>query len=168
MDISSLLSTYKRMGRPTATLPATMLKILVSKKIVERWTSRCRNWDCVLNQLEVIFSEREAGWFIPVIGCPRACGGIHACGMHTAARSGTIPKQGQIHHFGFPSRNPKLFDFLPDRFTFTQNITWYRYQTFLHTNFYGCSFYYTIFNKIIDGFPHFVNLSPQFYPIFRA
>lgn len=34
---------------------------LASKKIVERWTQRCRNWDMVLNQLNIMFSDRMAG-----------------------------------------------------------------------------------------------------------
>jgi len=33
---------------------------LASKKIVERWTVRCRNWDVVLNQLSIMFSEQTA------------------------------------------------------------------------------------------------------------
>lgn len=33
---------------------------LASKKIVERWTVRCRNWDVVLNQLNIMFSEKTA------------------------------------------------------------------------------------------------------------
>ncbi len=34
---------------------------LASKKIVERWTQRCRNWDMVLDQLNILFSDRIAG-----------------------------------------------------------------------------------------------------------
>ena len=34
---------------------------LASKKIVERWTQRCRNWDMVLNQLNILFADRIAG-----------------------------------------------------------------------------------------------------------
>ena len=34
---------------------------LASKKIVEHWTSRCRNWDQVLNQLDIMFSEQKVG-----------------------------------------------------------------------------------------------------------
>jgi len=34
------------------------LLYLASKKIVERWTQRCRNWDVVLNQLQILFSDR--------------------------------------------------------------------------------------------------------------
>ena len=34
---------------------------LASKKIVERWTQRCRNWDMVLNQLNILFTDRIAG-----------------------------------------------------------------------------------------------------------
>ena len=33
---------------------------LASKKIVERWTQRCRNWDMVLNQLNILFADRIA------------------------------------------------------------------------------------------------------------
>ena len=33
---------------------------LASKKIVERWTVRCRNWDVVLNQLTIMFSDQTA------------------------------------------------------------------------------------------------------------
>lgn len=31
---------------------------LASKKIVEHWTVSCRNWDMVLNQLNILFAER--------------------------------------------------------------------------------------------------------------
>ncbi len=34
---------------------------LASKKIVEHWTARCRNWDQVLNQLDIMFSEQKVG-----------------------------------------------------------------------------------------------------------
>lgn len=34
---------------------------LASKKIVEHWTSRCRNWNQVLNQLDIMFSEQKVG-----------------------------------------------------------------------------------------------------------
>ena len=34
---------------------------LASKKIVRHWTCRCRNWDMVLNQLNILFSDRPAG-----------------------------------------------------------------------------------------------------------
>lgn len=34
---------------------------LASKKIVERWTQRCQNWDMVLNQLNILFADRFAG-----------------------------------------------------------------------------------------------------------
>lgn len=34
---------------------------LASKKIVERWTQRCRNWDMVLDQLNILFSDRITG-----------------------------------------------------------------------------------------------------------
>ena len=34
------------------------MRYLASKKIVEHWTARCRNWDMVLSQLNLMFSER--------------------------------------------------------------------------------------------------------------
>ena len=37
------------------------LLYLASIKIVERWTQRCRNWDVVLNQLNIMFQDRIAG-----------------------------------------------------------------------------------------------------------
>lgn len=37
------------------------LLYVASKKIVERWTQRCRNWDIVLNQLNILFADRIAG-----------------------------------------------------------------------------------------------------------
>lgn len=37
------------------------LLYLASKNIVERWTQRCRNWDVVLNQLNIMFQDRIAG-----------------------------------------------------------------------------------------------------------
>jgi transposase-like protein len=37
------------------------LLYLASKNIVERWTQRCRNWDMVLSQLNIMFQDRIAG-----------------------------------------------------------------------------------------------------------
>ena len=37
------------------------LRYLASKNIVERWTQRCRNWDMVLSQLNIMFQDRIAG-----------------------------------------------------------------------------------------------------------
>lgn len=37
------------------------LLYLASKNIVERWTQRCRNWDVVLSQLNIMFRDRIAG-----------------------------------------------------------------------------------------------------------
>jgi transposase-like protein len=37
------------------------LLYLASKNIVERWTQRCRNWDVVLNQLNIMFQDRISG-----------------------------------------------------------------------------------------------------------
>ncbi len=34
---------------------------LASKKIAGHWTARCRNWDMILNQLNIMFSDRIAG-----------------------------------------------------------------------------------------------------------
>lgn len=34
---------------------------LASQKIIERWTQRCRNWDVILDQLQLLFSDRMAG-----------------------------------------------------------------------------------------------------------
>jgi putative transposase len=36
------------------------LLYLASKNIVERWTQRCRNWDVVLSQLNIMFQDRIA------------------------------------------------------------------------------------------------------------
>ena len=34
---------------------------LASQRITKRWRTRCQNWDLVLSQLEIIFSDRAAG-----------------------------------------------------------------------------------------------------------
>ena len=34
---------------------------LASQRIVKHWHARCQNWDMVLSQLEVMFSDRKAG-----------------------------------------------------------------------------------------------------------
>ena len=49
--------------KPSFTNDDSLRKMLylASKKIVEHWTSRCRNWDQVLNQLDIMFSEQNAG-----------------------------------------------------------------------------------------------------------
>lgn len=47
-------------NKPSFTNDDSLKKMLylASRKIVERWTSRCRNWDMVLNQLEIMFADR--------------------------------------------------------------------------------------------------------------
>ena len=34
---------------------------LASQRIMKHWRARCRNWDLVLNQLELMFPQRAAG-----------------------------------------------------------------------------------------------------------
>jgi len=50
-------------NKPSFTSDDSLRKLLylASKKIVERWTQRCRNWDVVLNQLNIMFEDRIAG-----------------------------------------------------------------------------------------------------------
>ena len=50
-------------NKPTFTNDDSLKKMLylASKKIACRWTQRYRNWDMVLNQLEILFSDRQAG-----------------------------------------------------------------------------------------------------------
>lgn len=47
-------------NKPTFMNDESLRKMLylASKKIVERWTIRCRNWDVVLNQLHIMFSDK--------------------------------------------------------------------------------------------------------------
>jgi transposase-like protein len=47
-------------NKPSFTNDDSLRKMLylASKKIVEHWTCRCRNWDMVLNQLNILFSDR--------------------------------------------------------------------------------------------------------------
>lgn len=49
-------------NKPSFTNDDSLKKMLylASKKIVEHWTARCRNWDMVLNQLEIMFADRIA------------------------------------------------------------------------------------------------------------
>ena len=49
--------------KPSFTNDDSLRKMLylASKKIVEHWTARCRNWDQVLNQLDIMFSEQKIG-----------------------------------------------------------------------------------------------------------
>lgn len=49
--------------KPSFTNDDSLRKMLylASKKIVEHWTARCRNWDQVLNQLDIMFSEQNVG-----------------------------------------------------------------------------------------------------------
>lgn len=49
-------------NKPSFTNDNSLRKLLylASKKIVERWTQRCRNWDVVLNQLNIMFEDRIA------------------------------------------------------------------------------------------------------------
>lgn len=47
-------------NKPSFTNDDSLRKMLylASKKIVEHWTVSCRNWDMVLNQLNIMFSDR--------------------------------------------------------------------------------------------------------------
>lgn len=47
-------------NKPSFTNDDSLRKMLylVSQKIVERWTQRCRNWDMVLSQLSIMFEGR--------------------------------------------------------------------------------------------------------------
>lgn len=47
-------------NKPTFMNDESLKKMLylASKKIVDRWTMRCRNWDVVLNQLQIMFADR--------------------------------------------------------------------------------------------------------------
>ncbi len=47
-------------NKPSFTNDESLKKMLylASRKIVERWTIRCRNWDMVINQLEIMFADR--------------------------------------------------------------------------------------------------------------
>ena len=50
-------------NKPSFTNDDSLRKILylASKNIVEHWTARCRNWDQVIGQLEILFGDRQAG-----------------------------------------------------------------------------------------------------------
>jgi putative transposase len=50
-------------NKPSFTNDDSLRKLLylASKNIVERWTRRCRNWDMILNQLNIMFQDRIAG-----------------------------------------------------------------------------------------------------------
>ncbi len=50
-------------SKPSFTNDDSLRKILylASKKIVAHWTTRCRNWDIVLAQLDLMFSDRNVG-----------------------------------------------------------------------------------------------------------
>ena len=49
-------------NKPSFTNDDSLKKMLylASKKIVEHWTARCRNWDRVLDQLNIMFQDRIA------------------------------------------------------------------------------------------------------------
>ena len=63
--IEGLNRQFRRItnNKPSFTNDDSLKKMLylASKKIVEHWTVRCRNWDTVLNQLNIMFSDRLVG-----------------------------------------------------------------------------------------------------------
>ncbi|MFU0832645.1 MAG: Mutator family transposase [Oscillospiraceae bacterium] len=63
--IEGLNRQFRRItkNKPSFTNDDSLRKMLylASKKIVEHWTCRCRNWDKVLNQLNILFADRAAG-----------------------------------------------------------------------------------------------------------
>lgn len=50
-------------NKPSFTNDDSLKKMLylASKKIVEHWTARCRNWDQVIRHIEILFGDRIAG-----------------------------------------------------------------------------------------------------------
>ena len=72
-DITNIIEGLNRQFRqitknkPSFTNDDSLRKMLylASKKIVERWTQRYRNWDVVLSQLSIIFEARIPAWFAP-------------------------------------------------------------------------------------------------------
>ena len=48
-------------NKPSFTNDDSLRKMLylASRKIVEHWTARCRNWDVVLSQLQLMFQDRQ-------------------------------------------------------------------------------------------------------------
>jgi len=63
--IEGLNRQYRQVtkNKPSFTNDDSLRKLLylASKNIVERWNQRCRNWDVVLNQLNIMFENRIAG-----------------------------------------------------------------------------------------------------------
>ncbi|MBD5147500.1 MAG: transposase [Oscillibacter sp.] len=49
-------------NKPSFTNDDSLRKMLylASRKIVEHWTARCRNWDIVLAQLQLMFPDRKS------------------------------------------------------------------------------------------------------------
>ena len=49
-------------NKPSFTNDDSLRKMLylASRKIVEHWTARCRNWDIVLAQLQLMFRDRKS------------------------------------------------------------------------------------------------------------
>ena len=71
--------------KPSFTNDDSLRKMLylASKKIVEHWTARCRNWDQVLNQLDIMFSEQKSVDLPFKLVCSMPYAVIHTCGAHT-------------------------------------------------------------------------------------
>jgi len=63
--IEGLNRQFRRItkNKPSFTNDDSLRKMLylASTKIVEHWTARCRNWDQVISQLNILFGDRAAG-----------------------------------------------------------------------------------------------------------
>lgn len=61
-DIKALNRQFRKVtkNKPSFTNDDSLRKMLylASQKIVEHWTISCRNWDMVLNQLNIMFADR--------------------------------------------------------------------------------------------------------------
>lgn len=74
-------------NRPSFTNDDSLRQMLylASQRIVKHWHARCQNWDMVLNQLQMMFADRQ-GHNPLVIGFPE---GVPAftplCGAHTGS-----------------------------------------------------------------------------------
>ena len=64
-DKKEIITQFRQItkNKPSFTNDDSLRRMLylASQRIVRHWHARCQNWDMVLSQLEIMFSDQKAG-----------------------------------------------------------------------------------------------------------
>lgn len=113
-------------NKPSFTNDDSLRKMLylASRKIVEHWTARCRNWDMVLAQLNVMFQDRQSAWSDPARRISGQRMRYSRCARipHTSTRK--LGRQGPLRHRSLHRKTRFLKLFLDKMDFYLHKILW--------------------------------------------